>query len=428
MAEEEKAKEKGYPTRFQRAACWSALAGLGVALIVVLVGALVYGLWASFVALEPVLLPVIIAGCLAYLLHPCVVWVQKWVKKRIFAVLVVMLGAGLFLGALGTVIIPPLVEQTSLLISKRSQITSGAVDAGRDFLRNNKWAHFAVDSLYETTLHEQGDSTETPAPGTSSDTPVLASDDYMGKAQAVLNYHSSSLAKTGMKWLTAGTRALYGALGFLIGIVMIPVFLFYFLLQSEAITRYWHTILPLRNSHFRDELVETLRQINDNIISFVRGQMLVSLFDGALLAVALKVMGLPYALTIGAAAALLGIIPYIGMISTSIPALLIAWVTWHDAGHVVAVLIIFLAVSQLDGWIIQPRVLGKRMHMHDLTVMFSVLFWGSLLGGIVGALLAVPLTASIKVIFMRYVWSTLGHSSPEAVPQDTPSSLPNSPS
>ena len=84
--------------------------------------------------------------------------------------------------------------------------------------------------------------------------------------------------------------------------------------------------------------------------------------------------------------------------------------TWHDAGHVIAVLLIFLSVSQLDGWLLQPRVLGKRLHMHDLTIMFSVLFWSSVLGGIVGALLAVPLTAALKVIFIRYVWSTLHHA------------------
>ena len=139
-------------------------------------------------------------------------------------------------------------------------------------------------------------------------------------------------------------------------------------------------------------------------MAFVRGQMLVSLIDGVLLGIALMCLGLPYAITIAAAAALLGIIPYIGMISTSIPALLIAWFTWHDVSMVVAVAAIFLSVSQLDGWVIQPKVVGNTMKMHDLTVMFSVLFWSMVFGGVIGALLAVPLTASIKVLFRRYVW------------------------
>ena len=68
---------------------------------------------------------------------------------------------------------------------------------------------------------------------------------------------------------------------------------------------------------------------------------------------------------------------------------------------------IFVMVSQFDSWIIQPRVVGNRVGMHDLTVMFSVLFWSVVLGGIVGCLLAVPLTAAIKVVFTRYIWSSM---------------------
>ncbi len=397
--------QKENPSHFQRATCWSALTGLSIFTIVALTAGLLFGLGALFVALEPVLLPVIIAGVLAYLLYPCVVRVQRRVRKRLLAVVLVLAGAAVVVAGLGAAIVPPLVEQTGLLFSKQNQILASAVTTGQNFINTNTLAQRAIDTLYDQTRRDDN---------TIADAKALfqkpAEDDYTAKALAVLDYHSESLTRAGVRWLTAGTRAIYGSLGMIIGLVMIPVFLFYFLLQGEIIERNWHTILPLRASKFRQEVVETLRQINDYIISFVRGQMLVSFIDGILLGFALKVMGLPYAITIGAAAALLGIIPYIGMISTSIPALLIAWVTWHDAGHVVAVLLIFFGVSQLDGWLLQPRVLGKRLHMHDLTIMFSVLFWSSVLGGIVGALLAVPLTAALKVIFIRYVWSTLHHA------------------
>jgi predicted PurR-regulated permease PerM len=187
---------------------------------------------------------------------------------------------------------------------------------------------------------------------------------------------------------------------------MVPVFLFYFLLESASIAKNWHTVLPIRRSAFREEVVGTLQEINNYIISFVRGQMLVSVIDGIILAIALKIMGLPYAVTIAAAAALLGVIPYLGMIGTWIPAVLIAWFTWHDVSHVVIVSVIFACVSQFDGWVLQPRILGSRVKMHDLTIMFSVLFWSFVIGGVVGALLAVPLTASLKVLFTRYIWSS----------------------
>ncbi len=385
-------QKKTYPTPFQRAACWSALAWACVAFLALLIVAALYGLVMAFVALESVLLPVIIAGVLAYLLNPCVDWVEHHLRRRrVVAVLLVMCGASLLVGGGGAVIVPPLVSQTKLLIDKSDEILKDAMTSGEDFLNENSHARFVVDIFYDR-LPKQLDK------GTPS---------YGDKLKHTLNYHSKDLTDIAVRWLTAGTRALYGSVGLLVGLVLIPVFLFYFLLQSETIRQNWDIVLPIRGSRFRDEVVGTLSQINDYIVSFVRGQMMVSLIDGLLLGCALKIMGLPYAVTIGAAAALLGIIPYIGMITTSIPALLLAWVTWHDVGHVATVLIIFLSVSQLDGWIFQPKILGKRLHMHDLTIMFSVLFWGSILGGIVGALLAVPLTASLKVLFMRYVWPTL---------------------
>lgn len=396
--------EKQYPTPFQSATCWTALVGLSLLVIVLLIGGLLYAFGSVFIALEPVLLPVIIAGVLAYLLTPCVRLVQMRLKNRALAVLTVLLVTALTLGGLTAAILPPLVSQTSELISRREQILDSATSSARDFLQENKLAQYAVDSLYDKARHEAFSDPDI----TPQDKQVLfAANSYTDKVSAILNFYSNTLTSTGWRWLTAGTRAIYGAAGMLIGIVMIPVFLFYFLLKSEDIANNWHDILPLRASAFRKELVATLQQINNYIISFVRGQMLVSLIDGIILGIALKIMGVPYAVTIAAAAALLGIIPYIGMISTSIPALLIAWFTWHDMGHVLGVAAIFIGVSQLDGWILQPKVLGNRVGMHDLTIMFSVLFWSHVLGGVVGALLAVPLTASIKVLFMRYVWPTL---------------------
>ena len=294
------AEQRENPTRFQRAACWGALTGLSIFTIVGLTTGLILGLVALFVALEPVLLPVIIAGALAYLLYPCVVRVQRRVRKRIIAVLLVLAGAAVVVAGLGAAIVPPLVEQTGLLFSKQNQILASAVTTGQNFINTNTLAQRAIDALYDQTRRD--DSTA----GTAALFRQPAEDDYTAKALAVLDYHSESITRAGIHWFTAGTRAIYGSLGMIIGLVMIPVFLFYFLLQGEVIEQNWHTILPLRASKFRQEVVETLRQINDYIISFVRGQMLVSFIDGILLGIALKVMGLPYAITIGAAAALIG--------------------------------------------------------------------------------------------------------------------------
>jgi predicted PurR-regulated permease PerM len=400
-------KEKEVPTHFQRSVCWLALSGLCLVFIVSLLFGLVYGLGWLFVTLEPVLLPVVISGILAYLLSPCVNWVQRLVKRRIPAVLIVLLVTALAMGGLAMTVVPPLVRQTGELVNNRQQILESSISTGRDLLRDNKAVRSAVDSLYQRTLTEAELKAEpvdsAPAAAVVTEAEVRQ---YERKVLAIIDHNSDYLVEKGLAWLTAGTRAIYGASAFLIGVVMVPVFLFYFLIESEAIKNNWADVLPLRASRFKDEVVGTLQDINENIVAFVRGQMLVSLIDGVLLGIALSCMGLPYAITIAAAAALLGIIPYIGMISTSIPALLIAWFTWHDVTMVVGVAATFLCVSQFDSWILQPKVVGNSVKMHDMTVMFSVLFWSMVFGGVIGALLAVPLTASIKVLFARYVWSS----------------------
>ncbi|MEC7856472.1 MAG: AI-2E family transporter, partial [Verrucomicrobiota bacterium] len=117
----------------------------------------------------------------------------------------------------------------------------------------------------------------------------------------------------------------------------------------------------------------------------------------------LMLLGLDYALVIGVSLAIFGVIPFVGFIITAIPALLIA--AGQDGGPgPLWVLIVFIAVQQFDGFFIQPKIVGESVGLHPLTVIFSVLCWSLLIGGILGALLAVPLTASIKVLFRRYVW------------------------
>ena len=397
-----KIQDKEVPTLFQRKVCWAALTGLALVVVVALVCGFLFGLGSLFVALEPVLLPVVIAGFLAYLLAPCVALVQKRITKRIWAVMSVMLLAGVLLLALGWTIVPPLVQQTGDLLSKRSEILTSVVEGGKEQLAGNRLLQQGVDMLYSKTLKDARASELPP-----EDYENLSNErTYEGKLAAILSFNSSYLTEKLVGWLTAGTRALSGVTMVLVGSVMVPVFLFYFLLESTSIAQHWHTVLPIRRSAFREEVVATLQEINNYIISFVRGQMLVSVIDGLILAIALKMMGLPYAVTIASAAALLGIIPYLGMIATWIPAVLIAWFTWHDVTHVLIVSAIFGCVSQFDGWVLQPRIVGSRVKMHDLTVMFSVLFWSYVIGGVVGALLAVPLTAAIKVLFTRYIWSS----------------------
>ncbi|MCB1078193.1 MAG: AI-2E family transporter [Verrucomicrobiae bacterium] len=204
-------------------------------------------------------------------------------------------------------------------------------------------------------------------------------------------------------------------LGYFLGMFLVPVYLFFFLRESNTIAETWSNYLPLRQSAFKDEVVETLREINQYLIAYFRGQMLVSIIDGVLVAIALSIMGLEYALLLGVFLAILGLIPYIGNVLVMVPAVLIAFAQYSDPAeqwswlpqvwaYPLIVLGIFVVLQQINGLVTAPKIVGDSVGLHPLTVIFSMLFWSLLLGGLLGALLAVPLTAALKVLFRRYVW------------------------
>lgn len=352
-----------------------------------------------FRALQPVLLPVIVAGVLAYLLAKPTDWLEKKVKSRVRAVAVVVLSAFVVIAAVGGLTIPPLVHQTVELVQKRQVILEKAITTGQNLSENAAVAR-AVQSLYNGALSEarrEGMSEEDVA-------------EFKGKTAvqeqlaAYLSLKADVITAKTLELGMAGTAVL-GKLPILIsGAILVPFLVYYFLLLKAPIAENWHRLLPLQAGEARDKVRTILAEINAYFIAFIRSQMLVSLIDALLLLVGLWILRLPYAFTLCVLAALLGVIPYIGIASACVPALLIAWFRTQNIGYVVGVGAVFAVVSFLDNYFIQKAIVGKQLRMHDMTVMFSVLFWGYVLGGVAGILLGVPLTAAVKVLYRHFIW------------------------
>lgn len=388
-----------YPSVFQKKTCWNALTGISI-LTLIAIGILsIYGITKILGFLEPVLLPILVAGVLAYLLEPFVSWLVKHKFSHTWAVITVMLTAIGAIIAFGFTILPPLIKQTNELIDNRTQLwsqTSELVDSTIEI----PFIARTINNIYKTSLREINTSNYTVA----EQKELLEASTPREQLVAYATINSGFYQDRLLSWMTSGGRAIYSTLGLFISALITPIFLFYFLLEADKIKEKWSSILPLKASKFRGDVVETMEEINGYLISFFRGQMLVSIIEGIMIAICLKILGLPYAITIGAAICVLGIVPYLGIISAFIPAVLLAWFTWGDFQHVLIVSGIFLACNQFDGWVIQPKIVGDSVGLHPLTVMFSVLIWTLILGGLTGALLAVPLTAAIKVLYKRYIW------------------------
>jgi len=195
-----------------------------------------------------------------------------------------------------------------------------------------------------------------------------------------------------------------GATGFLLSLILVPVYLFFLLKEKPRIEERWTDYLPLRESPLKNEVADVILQINSYVVAYFRGQLLVCLIDGILIGTALTLLGLNFAAVIGALVVVLTMIPYIGIIICWVPAVLIAAFQWGDWTHPIIVTAIFIVIQNLEGLLYAPRIVGNYVGLHPMTVIVAIFVWGLIIGGVIGPLLAVPLTATLKVLFGRYVW------------------------
>lgn len=413
-----------HPTPFQQRTLWNAATGVSILILGLLLVGLVWLTGRVFGFLQPVFVPLIVAGIIAYLLDPVVRLLEKRGFSRVWAVVsvfaAILLGAALLVAA----VVPgiqrghenlkgmfkpggaPAVTQTTG--DAESERLGSALARELDELRQRN-----KDGVLGWLLAEIDDHGEpVEASQTDDKRPPLETFAH-SRAGRMLFEYKGVIFKTARDWASAGSTRVLGFIGLVLGMIMVPVYLFFFLKDSAAIRSQWHHYVPLKASRFKTELVETLQEINGYLISFFRGQVLVAAIDGILVGITLTLFGLPYGFLIGVFMAILGVIPYIGNILCLIPACIIAWLhakgggTPFDMGpwaYVGCVVAIFVVVQQINSLVTAPKIVGDSVGLHPLTVIFSMLFWSLVLGGFVGALLAVPLTAAVKVLFRRFIW------------------------
>jgi predicted PurR-regulated permease PerM len=195
--------------------------------------------------------------------------------------------------------------------------------------------------------------------------------------------------------LGSTTVFLGGVVSGLTFVVIVPFVAFFFLKEGRHITRGLIELVP--NSYF-ELCLNVLHQINGQIGGYIRGQILATSVVATLAVSALYIIGLKYALPIGLLAGIANMIPFLGPLIGIIAASIVALATGGEFAMALVgkVIIIFLVIQLIDNIAIQPTVVAKSVEMHPLMILFVVMV-GSQLMGIVGMLVAVPLTGIIKV-------------------------------
>jgi len=310
--------------------------------------------------LHDVLLPFVGAIALAYLLKPPVDRLQRWGINRTLAALLMVVAIVLGLVALVMVVVPLLIEQGSSLIGRIPQYLKRV----REILVDH---NFAVLNWLNIQDPDKA----------FSDLASQASDWLVGFAYS----------------LWTGGKALVSLASVLI---VMPVVTFYLICDWHRMIAVVDGWVPVRQ---RDTVRRLVREIDAAIGGFLRGQLAVCLTLACYYAIGLMLAGLDFALLIGVTAGLITFVPYIGSMTGLMVATGVALAQFSpDWKRVAIVVAIFMVGQFLEGNVLSPKFVGKRVGLHPVWMIFAMFAFGYLLG-FIGLLLAVPLAAAIAVLF-----------------------------
>jgi predicted PurR-regulated permease PerM len=318
-----------------------------------------------FYLLSPILLPFIAAAIAAYICNPLVNRLVRSNVPRSLAVILVMLSL-LIAAVLLLLILLPLLQKELATLSIRLPIII-------DTLRN-KIAPY-LQQIFGGFV--QWDST------------VL-------KAFALEHWQSAGgIAEKILPWLSSSGGAIAAGLA---NLLLIPIAMFYLLRDWPVLLGKIDALIP-RRSHAKFSQIAS--EIDTVLAEFLRGQIAVMLLMSAFYSMTLWAVGLEFALPIGIVAGMLVFVPYLGMVLGLSLATLAAAMQFSALADVVWVWAVFGAGQLLEGMVVTPRLVGERVGLHPLAVIFALLAFGQLLG-FVGVLLALPLSA-ILLVALRHL-------------------------
>jgi predicted PurR-regulated permease PerM len=205
--------------------------------------------------------------------------------------------------------------------------------------------------------------------------------------------------------LKALTQGIAGIFGFATHLAIIPIYLFFFLLAKRDPIKKLPGHLPFLAPSTRDDIVFLTREFVSIVVSFFRGQLLIGLIMGGLLAIGFSVVGLKFGLFIGLAIGVLNIVPYLGtIIGIAVTVPLAFFQPGGSLALVGLVLLVKIVVQNIEGWFLTPKIMGARTGLHPVAIIVAIFFWGTAFDGILGMILAIPLTAFFVTVWRFSKW------------------------
>jgi predicted PurR-regulated permease PerM len=402
------------PTPQQSRILWSALTALAVIALVGVAGLVFVGFISFLSWAYPVLLPLGLAVIIALVLEPAVNFAHgRGMPHRTATLGVCGLAAVGFL-LFWAFLLPPLFTEAGNFFAK----LPGWIDEGFNKLESLETLPPPVTSEAASTNGaptldtNAAPAVSAPAPTRSRHSdfavrylrPMLSHSQFQDWMKTNLPLLEQSLEQKAAHLLSSAMGPVGQALGFALGFGFVPIYVYYFLADQDRISRHWHDYVPLRESHLRREIIAVVTEINEVLVRYFRGQIVVASVDGLLTGIGLTIIGIPDSLMLGVMTGALSIVPFLGIIASILPALLLGFISGVGLFKPIGVIVVFAAVQVIESMLVTPRVQSHSTGLHPLTIIIGILFWSMLLPGLLGPVVAVPLTCSIVVLLRRYVW------------------------
>lgn len=348
--------------------------------------------------LQPILMPFLVAAALAYLWDPVIDRLERIGLARTLCVVLVFTLMTLLVALMVLVLVP--------LLGRQLQVLAGKVPV--------------VIQWFKVSL----------LPWLSHQFDVAEGDIPLDRIREVLVEHWQSAGAVVQDLLISASSSGLAVIGWMANLVLIPVVTFYLLRDWDHIMANVRETLPRA---LEPVVVELARECDEVVSAFLRGQLLVMLALGVCYTVGLMLVGLELALLIGMLAGLASIVPYLGLLlgfSAAAVAALVQFGDWHP---LVWIGLVFGLAQLLEGMVLTPRLVGERIGLHPVVVIFAVMAGGQLFG-FTGVLLALPVAAVIMVLLRHahghyrassfYGADTAAPESAPAIPDDAVEGLP----
>ena len=308
--------------------------------------------------IKDILLLLFVVVLLAVALEPIITKLSSWRVPRVISILAVYLALFFIIGLTVYLILPPLVSQLGDLANNLPAYLSKLSD-------------------------------------------VKVSQDTLA-TQKILDS-----ATQGLSTLSGGIfNAMVAIFGGIFSMLTVLTLTFYLLIDEGGMRKAFIALMPLGQ---REKTAETMHKIGIKLGNWLRGQISLMLIVGALTALGLSILDVPYALALGLLAALLELVPIIGPIIAGLAAVLIAFVSGAVVWQLIAVVILYTVIQQVENQILVPKIMNKAVGVSPIGIIVAILIGGKLLG-LTGAMLAIPVVTVISVISSEYFYGARGRN------------------